>query len=65
MGDTNKLLRELIQKVDSLDKKVDRLSEETESNFKGVNKRLDSIDYELKKLNTVTRYQDKWDNIPA
>ena len=65
MKDTNELLQELIQKVDTLDKKIDLLKDETESNFKGVNKRLDGIDYELKKLNTVTRYQKQWDNIPA
>ena len=34
-----------------------------ESEFKGVNKRLDGIDYELKKINTVIKNQEQYDNI--
>lgn len=58
MENTEQLLQDLIQKID-------RLEKETRSGFSGVNKRLDGIDHELKKLNTVTKYEEKWNNIPA
>jgi archaellum component FlaC len=65
MKDTNKLLQELIAKIDGMENKVDNLEKSLDSGFKGIYKRLDGIDHELKKLNTVTKYKDKWDNIPA
>lgn len=58
MSESTELLRELIQKVESLQNTMN-------SNFKSVNKRLDGIEYELKKINTVMNYQDQYDNIAA
>lgn len=54
--------KELLEKI------LEKLSEfktETNNNFKSVNKRLDGIDYELKKLNIVTRYKEEYNNIPT
>ena len=58
MEDTNELLKTLIAKFDAIESNLKK-------DFAGVNKRLDGIDYELKKINTVVKYQQEYDNIPA
>ncbi|OAD40321.1 hypothetical protein [Polaribacter atrinae] len=66
------LIKTLLSKIDSLDSKITNLETNVSSletkminEFSSVNKRLDGIDYELKKLNTVTKYKDTYRNIPA
>lgn len=56
MESTEDLIKSLISKIDSMDSNMKK-------EFAGVNKRLDGIDYELKKLNTVTKYKETYDNI--
>ncbi|WP_282085165.1 hypothetical protein [Aquimarina algiphila] len=58
MEETNELLKTLIGRIDNLEK-------EMKSGFTSVNKRLDGVEYELKKINTVIKYQDQYDNIPS
>lgn len=58
MENTNALIKELISKIETLDSNMKK-------EFASVNKRLDGIDYELKKLNTVTKYKESYNNIPA
>lgn len=58
MENTNDLIKELISKIETLDSNMKK-------EFASVNKRLDLIDYELKELNTVTKYKETYRNIPA
>lgn len=58
MEDNNELLKSLISKIDNLDKRV-------EGGFKSVNKRLDGIEHELRKIDTVLGYTEQYNNIPS
>ena len=58
MENTNDLLKSLLAKIESIESNLKK-------EFAGVNKRLDAIDYELNKLNTVTKHQEQYDNILA
>ena len=44
---------------------IKQLRIETNLNFKSVNKRLDGIENELRKVDTVLGYQNQYDNIPS
>ncbi|TDN89085.1 hypothetical protein DET49_1071 [Salegentibacter sp. 24] len=46
-------------------KAIAELKAEINSNFRSVNKRLDGIENELRKIDTVLSYSDQYDNIPA
>lgn len=46
-------------------KAIHELKAEMNANFKSVNKRLDGIEYELKKIDTVLHYTEQYDNIPS
>lgn len=52
-------------KIAKLDAKIDAFESRTETNFKSVNKRLDGIEYELKKIDTVLGYKEIYNNIPS
>ena len=65
MEDTKELLEKLLSEIDLISNKLSLLDSTMKSEFTGVNKRLDGIDYELKKLNTVTRHKEQYNNIPA
>lgn len=58
MEETNELLKSLMSKIESMELNIKK-------DFSSVNKRLDGIEYELKKLNTVTKYRETYENIPA
>ncbi|MGB5942696.1 MAG: hypothetical protein WBG71_07420 [Leeuwenhoekiella sp.] len=40
------------------------LKSDMKSGFQSVNKRLDGIENELRKIDTVLGYQEQYDNIP-
>ena len=44
---------------------ISDLRNEMISGFKSVNKRLDGIENELRKIDTVLGYQEQYDNIPS
>jgi len=46
-------------------KAIQELRAEINIGFKSVNKRLDGIENELRKIDTVLGYQDQYDNIPG
>lgn len=53
-------------------KAIQDLKDDMNANFKSVNKRLDGVEHEmalvkleLKKIDTVIRYQEEYDNIPT
>ena len=56
---------EILQAIQELSNQFSDLKKEMNLNFKGVYKRLDGIEFELKKLNTVTKYQEQYNNIPT
>lgn len=58
MENTNELLVKLISQINLLESNMRK-------EFTGINKRLDGIDYELKKLNTVNQYREEYENIPV
>jgi hypothetical protein len=41
------------------------LKTDMNSNFKSVNKRLNGIENELKKIDVVLKYSEQYDNIPV
>lgn len=44
---------------------ISALRNDMNSGFKSINKRLDGIENELRKIDTVLGYQEQYDNIPA
>lgn len=46
-------------------KAISSLREEMQIGFRSVNKRLDGIENELRKIDTVLGYQEQYDNIPS
>ena len=46
-------------------KAISDLKSEMNLGFKSINKRLDGIENELRKIDTVMGYQDQYDNIPS
>ncbi|WP_290477115.1 MULTISPECIES: hypothetical protein [unclassified Leeuwenhoekiella] len=44
---------------------ISELRSEMQSGFRSVNKRLDGIENELRKIDTVLGYSDQYDNIPG
>jgi hypothetical protein len=44
---------------------IKELSADMNANFKSVNKRLDGIEHELRKIDTVLGYNDIYENIPS
>lgn len=44
---------------------ITELRADMNAGFKSVNKRLDGIENELRKIDTVLGYQDQYDNIPS
>lgn len=46
-------------------KAISEFKTEMNANFKSVNKRLDGIEYELKKIDTILHYTETYENIPS
>ncbi len=44
---------------------INFLKSEVNLGFKSINKRLDGIENELRKIDTVLGYQEQYDNIPS
>ncbi len=44
---------------------INLLRSNMNSGFKSINKRLDGIENELRKIDTVLGYQKQYDNIPS
>lgn len=49
---------EILAAIGALEHKVD-------AGFRSVNKRLDGIEHELRKIDTVLHYTEKYENIPS
>ena len=46
-------------------KAISEMKTEMQASFKSVNKRLDGIENELRKIDTVLGYSQQYDNIPT
>lgn len=46
-------------------KAISELKKDMNSSFRSVNKRLDGIESELRKIDTVLSYSEQYDNIPV
>ncbi len=44
---------------------ISELRSDMNIGFKSINKRLDGIEYELKKIDTVLHYSEAYNNIPS
>jgi regulator of replication initiation timing len=58
-------ISELGTKIAALDAKIDAFETRTETSFKSVNKRLDGIEYEFKKIDTVLGYKEIYNYVPS
>lgn len=60
-----KLYEALVAKIDNLTNKVQEMDRRIYEMDKRINKRLDGIEYELKKIDTVLGYTAQYENIPS
>lgn len=59
-------LREEMEQTNlEMKRSISSLREEMQIGFRSVNKRLDGIENELRKIDTVLGYQEQYDNIPS
>lgn len=56
---------EILQAIADLKKEVIDLKSDMQSGFRSVNKRLDGIENELRKIDTVLGYSEQYNNIPT
>ncbi len=54
---------EILKAINGLRSDVNNLKSEVYSGFKSINKRLDGIEHELRKIDTVLHYSEQYDNI--
>ena len=65
MENNEEVLKAISNLKEEMQQANTNLKEEMQIGFRSVNKRLDGIENELRKIDTILRYQERYNNIPS
>ncbi len=65
MENNKEVLKAISNLKEEMQQANSNLKEEMQIGFRSVNKRLDGIENDLRKVDTILRYQEQYDNIPS